>query len=110
MTREFPPGYILAVRKIPAQAKRSSKARGPHSANGRRGGSRPSDFLTIGCLYPMTSRGARYGHDSMIAAEMAAEELNAGGGRSFPFEALGGIASRGRGTRSNCHGAGGRSW
>lgn len=28
----------------------------------------------------MAGRGARYGHDSMIAAEMAAEEINAGGG------------------------------
>lgn len=39
-----------------------------------------SDFLTIGCLYPMAGRAARYGHDSMLAAEMATEEINTAGG------------------------------
>lgn len=70
---------MLAMRKVAAQAKRSTKGR-RRQVEGRPGGSRLSDFLTIGCLYPMTGRGARYGHDSMIAAEMAAEELNAVGG------------------------------
>ena len=37
-------------------------------------------YLTIGCLYPMSGRAARYGHDSIIAADMAAEEINAAGG------------------------------
>lgn len=36
--------------------------------------------LTIGCLYPLTGRAARYGHDSIIGAEMAADEVNDSGG------------------------------
>jgi branched-chain amino acid transport system substrate-binding protein len=36
--------------------------------------------LTIGCLYPLHGRGARFGRDSMVAAEMAAEEINGAGG------------------------------
>jgi branched-chain amino acid transport system substrate-binding protein len=36
--------------------------------------------IKIGCLYPMTGRGGRYGLDSKIAAEMAADEINAKGG------------------------------
>jgi branched-chain amino acid transport system substrate-binding protein len=36
--------------------------------------------VTIGCLYPMAGRAARFGHDSMIAAELAAEEVNDAGG------------------------------
>lgn len=44
-------------------------------------GSAPREsLLTVGCLYPLQGRGARFGHDSIIAAEMAAEEINAGGG------------------------------
>lgn len=38
------------------------------------------DALTIGCLYPLTGRAARYGHDSIVGAEMAADELNRTGG------------------------------
>jgi branched-chain amino acid transport system substrate-binding protein len=36
--------------------------------------------FTVGCLYPLTGRAARYGHDSIIGAEMAADEVNASGG------------------------------
>jgi len=38
------------------------------------------DTITVGCLYPLTGRAARYGHDSIVGAEMAAEEVNAAGG------------------------------
>jgi branched-chain amino acid transport system substrate-binding protein len=41
---------------------------------------RNREDLTIGCLYPLTGRAARYGHDSIVGAEMAAEEVNAAGG------------------------------
>jgi len=44
----------------------------------RRSGRR--DFITIGCLYPLTGRAARYGHDSIVGAEMAADEVNRRGG------------------------------
>lgn len=36
--------------------------------------------MTVGCLYPLTGRAARYGHDSIVGAEMAAEEINQAGG------------------------------
>ncbi|MCS7235718.1 MAG: ABC transporter substrate-binding protein [Armatimonadota bacterium] len=36
--------------------------------------------MTVGCLYPLTGRAARYGHDSIVGAEMAAEEVNSRGG------------------------------
>lgn len=36
--------------------------------------------LTIGCLYPLSGRAARYGHDSIIGAELAAEAINTRGG------------------------------
>lgn len=36
--------------------------------------------MTIGCLYPLQGRGARFGYDSIIGAEMAADEINAAGG------------------------------
>ncbi|TAM57813.1 amino acid ABC transporter substrate-binding protein [bacterium] len=38
------------------------------------------DAVTIGCLYPLSGRAARYGSDSIQAAEMAAEEINRTGG------------------------------
>lgn len=41
---------------------------------------RRQDLVTIGCLYPLTGRAARYGHDPIVGAEMAAEEVNASGG------------------------------
>lgn len=37
-------------------------------------------FVDIGCMYPMTGRGALYGRDSVAAIEMALEEVNASGG------------------------------
>ncbi len=48
----------------------------------RRGLRRPraADLLTVGCLYPLTGRAARYGHDAIVGAEMAADEINDGGG------------------------------
>ncbi len=36
--------------------------------------------VEIGCMFPMTGRGALYGRDSVAAIEMAAEEINARGG------------------------------
>lgn len=36
--------------------------------------------ITVGCLYPMTGRAALYGKDSVAAAQMAIEEINAKGG------------------------------
>ncbi|MTJ83374.1 MAG: ABC transporter substrate-binding protein [Telmatospirillum sp.] len=36
--------------------------------------------VDIGCLYPMTGRAALYGKDSVAAAEMAINEINAAGG------------------------------
>lgn len=42
--------------------------------------SRASDVLTVGCLYPLTGRAARYGHDAIVGAEMAADEVNEAGG------------------------------
>lgn len=41
---------------------------------------RRRDSIAVGCLYPLTGRAARYGHDSIVGAEMAAEEVNASGG------------------------------
>ncbi len=49
------------------------------SANLRRSPSRHST-ITVGCLYPLTGRAARYGHDSIVGAELAAEEVNEAGG------------------------------
>ncbi len=43
-------------------------------------GRRRRDSITIGCLYPITGRAARYGADSIVGAEMASEEVNAAGG------------------------------
>jgi branched-chain amino acid transport system substrate-binding protein len=43
-------------------------------------GRRHGPTVTIGCIYPMAGRAARLGHDSMIAAEMAAEEINEAAG------------------------------
>ncbi|WP_088346805.1 MULTISPECIES: ABC transporter substrate-binding protein [Rhodomicrobium] len=37
-------------------------------------------FVDIGCMYPMTGRGALYGRDSIAALEMAVDEVNAAGG------------------------------
>lgn len=42
--------------------------------------SRNTPTISIGCIYPMAGRAARLGHDSMIAAELAAEEINGAGG------------------------------
>ncbi len=42
--------------------------------------SRNAPPITIACIYPMAGRAARLGHDSMIAAELAAEEFNGAGG------------------------------
>ena len=36
--------------------------------------------IEIGCMFPMTGRGALYGHDSVAAIEMAVHEINAAGG------------------------------
>jgi branched-chain amino acid transport system substrate-binding protein len=41
---------------------------------------RAGGTVEIGCMFPMTGRGALYGHDSVAAIEMAAGEVNAGGG------------------------------
>ncbi|MBS1244701.1 MAG: amino acid/amide transporter substrate-binding protein, family, partial [Deltaproteobacteria bacterium] len=39
-----------------------------------------AEKIVIGGMYPMTGRGGRYGLDSVAAAEIAAEEINAKGG------------------------------
>src|SRR5512140_376973 len=39
-----------------------------------------AEKIVIGGMYPMTGRGGRYGIDSVAAAEIAAEEINAKGG------------------------------
>ncbi|MDE2572215.1 MAG: ABC transporter substrate-binding protein, partial [bacterium] len=49
-----------------------------HARLSRRRASR--DAVVIGCLYPLTGRAARYGADSILAAELATEEINATGG------------------------------
>jgi branched-chain amino acid transport system substrate-binding protein len=36
--------------------------------------------VEIGCMFPMTGRGALYGHDSVAAIEMAVHEINVAGG------------------------------
>lgn len=36
--------------------------------------------VEIGCMFPMTGRGALYGRDSVAAIEMAVDEINAAGG------------------------------
>lgn len=36
--------------------------------------------VEIGCMFPMTGRGALYGRDSIAAIEMAVEEVNSSGG------------------------------
>ncbi|KAB2916660.1 MAG: ABC transporter substrate-binding protein [Hyphomicrobiaceae bacterium] len=36
--------------------------------------------VEIGCMFPMTGRGALYGRDSVAAIDMAVEEINAAGG------------------------------
>jgi branched-chain amino acid transport system substrate-binding protein len=36
--------------------------------------------VEIGCMFPMTGRGALYGRDSVAAIEMAVDEINARGG------------------------------
>ncbi len=46
----------------------------------RRGRLERRDSIIIGCLYPLTGRAARYGHDSIVGAEMAADEINEAGG------------------------------
>lgn len=38
------------------------------------------ETVTVGCMYPMTGRGALYGRDSVAAIEMAVEEVNSKGG------------------------------
>lgn len=68
------------MRKKTPQARTSPKGDHPGRTVGGPKSTRRSEFLTIGCLYPMAGRGARYGHDSMIAAQMAADEINAAGG------------------------------
>jgi branched-chain amino acid transport system substrate-binding protein len=39
-----------------------------------------SRFVEIGCMFPMTGRGALYGRDSIAAIEMAVDEVNSAGG------------------------------
>src|SRR5690606_30577174 len=39
-----------------------------------------SSTVEIGCMFPMTGRGALYGRDSVAAIEMAVEEINSKGG------------------------------
>lgn len=58
----------------------TQEQQGPFILKGSAGTRRREQNITIGCLYPMAGRGARYGHDSMVAAEMAADEINAAGG------------------------------
>jgi len=44
------------------------------------GALKASGAVEIGCMFPMTGRGASYGRDSVAAIEMAVEEINAKGG------------------------------
>jgi branched-chain amino acid transport system substrate-binding protein len=43
-------------------------------------GARSGSTVEIGCMFPMTGRGALYGRDSVAAIEMAVDEINAAGG------------------------------
>jgi branched-chain amino acid transport system substrate-binding protein len=56
---------VAAVAVLPLLAPPVARARGS---------------VDIGCLYPMTGRAALYGKDSLAAAEMAIDEINAEGG------------------------------
>ena len=38
------------------------------------------DEIVVGCMVPLTKKGARYGVQSRAATEVAVEEINAGGG------------------------------
>lgn len=45
-----------------------------------RTGTRKWSGVTVGCMYPLTGRAARYGHDAIVGAEMAQDEVNEAGG------------------------------